>query len=140
MIRQVPFTVELWQDIRLQSQQTREHDDALVPFSDPDLCWAYVDDEGHCLAAGSLYEAWPGVGVALAYIGDDAGPVMPALFKRAQSVIRANRYRWPILGSAALDDFDAGKRLLCLLGFVSTGETLKVGARVYALFNYPREH
>ena len=89
MIQAVDFTEARWRDITLQPQQRRDHPDAMAVFDGP--TWTFVDDDGHCIACGGLYEAAIGVPVAWAYIGRDAGPMMPALFVRPQDPARQPR-------------------------------------------------
>jgi hypothetical protein len=138
MIAEVPFTLERWRDVVLQPEQRRDHGDAMTAFDGP--TWTYVDEVDHCLAVGGLYPVTEHVAVAWAYIGRDAGRVMPALFLKARRVLRAHRERWPIIRSGALVDFAAGHRLLELLGFKALGVDVTHEARVISVFEWSRGH
>lgn len=136
MISPVPFSLDRLNDIALQPQQRRDHFDLEAVVNGP--VWTFVDDDGHCVACGGLYQASEFVAVAWAFIGADSGPVMPALFLKARKILRENRHRWPVIRSGALEDFEAGNRLLALLGFTPLGITVSQGTRVYNVAELPQ--
>lgn len=136
MISQVPFSLEAWHDIVLQPEQTRNH----LDFTSVDgPRWAFIDDNGHCLATGGLFPAMPSIAVAWAYIGADCGPHMPVLFRRARAALSEGLTRWPVIRSGALYDFKAGNRLLKMLGFKSLGIDITHETRVYSVFELQRQ-
>lgn len=136
MIHEAEFSLELWRDITLQPQQRRDHNDAMRVFSGD--TWTFVDDAGHCIAIGGLFEAVSGVAVAWAYIGADAGPHMVALAFKARRILNDNAGRWLVIRSGALSDFKAGLRLLGLLGFTSLGVSVTHEGRSYDVFELAR--
>lgn len=136
MIMEVAFTAERWRDIVLQPEQSRDHTDALAVFLGP--TWTYVDTYDHCIACGGLYQAAENIVVAWAYIGADSGPYLPALALKARRILRANAERWPLIRSGALSDFEAGKRLLALLGFLPLGVSVTHEGKSYDVFELAR--
>lgn len=138
-MRQVPFSIDLWHDIKLQPEQNRDTFKMSIAENGP--TWTFCDGEGHCIATGGLYEALPGIAVAWAFIGADARPHMLELALQARAVLRAHLTKWPVIRAGVVRGFAAGERLMRLLGFKPLGTSVELGARVYSVFQLTgREH
>lgn len=134
MIGTVPFSLDLWRDVVLQPEQA-PNDEALRAL-EGGPSWSFVDATGHCIACGCLFPASEHIAVAVAYIGADAGPAMPALFLKARKILKEAHARWPIIRAGVLEGFTAGERLIELLGFKPMGLSVPSadGARVIQVF------
>jgi hypothetical protein len=138
MITAAPFTLERWRDVRLQPAQKHEppspgYADRLVAEG---AAWAYDDAEGHTIAVGGLYPVGPGQAVAWTYLGADCGRYMTALVRAMREAIATHKERWPVVRAAVLADFEAGRRLMAMLGFVPliNAEPIMWAGKTYIVF------
>lgn len=138
MISEVPFSIERWQDVRLQPEQ--QHEPPSPEFAERlvenGANWAFVDSTGHTIAVGGLYPVADGQAIAWTYLGEDCGPHMVTLVRVMRGAIEKHKGRWPLIRATVLDGFAAGERLMRLLGFVPLlpSEPIAFGARVYHVY------
>lgn len=135
MIRALPFSVEALQGIQLQPEQRLDSFDLHVATTGQS--WAFVDASGKSLAVGGLYPVAEHMAIAWAFVGSDVKRHMACLALRAREVLA--RSEWPVVRAGVLAGFEAGERLVRLLGFTQlVCKPVPFGPRVYNVFERVR--
>lgn len=141
-MRLVPFTLERWENLALQPEQAHESptlNNALRLEAEGES-YAFVDLEGHTIACGGLYPFGSGQAMAWSYVGKDAGPHLRRLVRESRAVLASHQDRWPVMRAATLVEFEAGHRLLKLLGFRHLGAApMTVRGRSYMVYERTRD-
>lgn len=134
MIRQ-PFRFEDYERLGVQPWQAHENLTAelaaVAAASGPS--WAYFDGAAQCRAVGGLVPGRDGAWAAWSYVDAKIGRAMPGLVRHMIRVLKdADR---PVEAFCA-EGFEAGARLLSMLGFRDMGLMPVRGSLSYRVFRY----